>query len=68
MGARDVTGFLRVGGGETSVLIRIKGKGGNKGCSLEDLRARLEEVLTDCGLNVKAFNVERLTAKKKKKK
>ena len=67
MSARDVFGLLRLGGGETSVLIRIQGKL-KPGCSLEDIRAEIEAILKECGLRVSAFSVRKVKSKKAKKK
>jgi hypothetical protein len=67
MGARDVKGLIRWGGGKSSVLIRVEGK--LKGeCSLEDLRVEIEKLLRDCGLKVRSIQILKRELKKKKKK
>lgn len=66
MGARDVTGLLRLGGGKSSILVKIEGEL-SKGCNLEDIRKAIEEILSECGLEVKSFQVKKSSFKKKKK-
>jgi hypothetical protein len=66
MGARQVTGLLRWGGGQSSVLIRVQGNL-RPGCDLEDLRVEVEKMLRDCGLRVNSIQIRRLKMMKKKK-
>ena len=56
MSARDVVGLLRLGGGGTSVLIKIEGTL-KKECNMEQIRAEIEDILRNCGLTVSSFQV-----------
>jgi hypothetical protein len=67
MGAREVTGLVRLGGGKSSILIKIEGRLSPR-CSLEDIRHEIEAILSACGLSVKQFRVSRAAGKKRKKK
>jgi hypothetical protein len=67
MSARDVVGLLRLGGGESSVVIKIQGKL-KKSCSLEAIRAEIENILRECGLRVTQFSARKVRQKGKKKK
>ena len=66
MSARDVVGLLRLGGGESSVVIKIQGKL-KKSCSLEAIRAEIENILRECGLRVTRFSDRKVRRKGKKK-
>jgi hypothetical protein len=67
MSARDVVGLLRLGGGESSVVIKIQGKL-KKSCSLEAIRVEIENILRECGLRVTQFSARKVRKKGKKKK
>jgi hypothetical protein len=67
MGARDVTGLVRLGGGKSSILIKIEGRLSPR-CSLQDIRREIEAILSACGLSVRLFRVNRTARKKRKKK
>ena len=67
MSARDVVGLLRLGGGESSVLIKIRGKLKPR-CSMEDIRVEIENLLRECGLTVTRFAVRKVMTKRKARK
>ena len=67
MSARDVVGLLRLGGGESSVVIKIQGKLKPR-CSLEAVRVEIENILRQCGLRVTQFSARKVKARKKGKK
>ena len=58
MGARDVKGFIRFGGGDQSVMIKVEGQipQGSK-CTQESLRAEIVAALKKCGVKVTAFEL-----------
>jgi hypothetical protein len=61
MGARSVKGFIRFGGGDASMLIKIEGEfpKGNK-CTQDTLKAEILAALAKCGITVRQFDVTKM--------
>lgn len=67
MGARNVAGLVRVGGGDSSILIQFSGNLDPR--CFEALKREFERLARDCGIKVKQFKLgKKIKIKKKAKK